>query len=497
MYDFPSYSILAALLAVIVLTYLRILRGISYTGGVPRVGPDGVLGYFLTALHYTFDAETIILKGRADFGNKPFVIPTLSGPVFLLGPEYLGVVRSSSDDVFNEPVAVSEDLQLPFTMDVHQMENPYQASVLRTDVNRAIPAFIPEILEESTLAMNETLCSSSGDNSVTLPVFDTMTHLIARISNRVIFGIELCRNPHFLHAIVRFAETITLIAPFIRWSPRIIQSPVYITLSSLLGGKKEPLSFIVPYLKKLKKELKSKAQDEPLIAEFLVRAAPPDESIGGIAMRLMNINFGSIHTSSIFITQALFELAQLPQQEIDDIREEVKAALESEGGWTKTALLKFKKIDSALREVGRVYGLMHFALPRVSMRGHDLPDGKRIPPGHRVAIDMKAVHFNPEIYIDPNRCDLFRFSKLRELEGNDSKYGFATVDSHYLPFGAGRHACAGRFFAAMELKIMLAHILLKYDLSFPPGISHRPANMQFNGAIIPDTKAQMVFTVRV
>jgi hypothetical protein len=48
----------------------------------------------------------------------------------------------------------------------------------------------------------------------------------------------------------------------------------------------------------------------------------------------------------------------------------------------------------------------------------------------------------------------------------------------------------------MELKIMLAHILLNYDIKFASGITNRPDNIMFNGAIIPDTKAQMVFSPR-
>lgn len=50
-----------------------------------------------------------------------------------------------------------------------------------------------------------------------------MTHLIARISNRVIFGEELCRNEKFLHAVVRFSETVPVIAPFLQWSHPIFR----------------------------------------------------------------------------------------------------------------------------------------------------------------------------------------------------------------------------------------------------------------------------------
>ena len=50
-----------------------------------------------------------------------------------------------------------------------------------------------------------------------------MTHLVARISNRVIFGLELCRDDEFLHSIVNFAEEVLPIAAFLRWSPLAIR----------------------------------------------------------------------------------------------------------------------------------------------------------------------------------------------------------------------------------------------------------------------------------
>jgi cytochrome P450 len=190
------------------------------------------------------------------------------------------------------------------------------------------------------------------------------------------------------------------------------------------------------------------------------------------------------------ITQTLFEIALLSQEDVESIRREVEEALESEGGWTKGALDKFYKLDSALREIGRCPGLMQVVLSRVAVVGCELEDGKYIPPGYRVAIDMKAIHFDPEIYPDPYRCDLFRFDKLRSSDPSDSKYSFSTIDATYLPFSAGRHACAGRWFASMELKLMLAHIILEYDISYPPGITTRPKNILFTSAGIHPSSGQ-------
>jgi hypothetical protein len=53
-------------------------------------------------------------------------------------------------------MTVDDDLQLPYTMDEYQLKNPYQAAVLRMGVNRALPSYIPEMLEETVLAMEDT-----------------------------------------------------------------------------------------------------------------------------------------------------------------------------------------------------------------------------------------------------------------------------------------------------------------------------------------------------
>lgn len=52
-------------------------------------------------------------------------------------------------------------------------------------------------------------------------------------------------------------------------------------------------------------------------------------------------------------------MALLSPEELESMRSEIKEALESENGWTKGAIDKMVKIDSALREVGRYYGLVH------------------------------------------------------------------------------------------------------------------------------------------
>lgn len=82
--------------------------------------------------------------------------------------------------------------------------------------------------------------------------------------------------------------------------------------------------------------------------------------------------------------------------------------------------------------------------------------------------------------------DPWRFYDLREVSNSPNKYQYVTPSTDYLAFGHGKHAwCVipfvrisafltpktcrtspGRFFAANEIKTMLAHIILRYDVKF-------------------------------
>ena len=52
----------------------------------------------------------------------------------------------------------------------------------------------------------------------------------------------------------------------------------------------------------------------------------------------------------------------------------------------------------------------------------------------------------------------------------------------------------GRFFAVNEVKVLLAFVLLKYDIKFKDGI--RPADTCFMGQPVPHTTAEVLFRRR-
>lgn len=121
-----------------------------------------------------------------------------------------------------------------------------------------------------------------------------------------------------------------------------------------------------------------------------------------------------------------------------------------------------------------------------------LDDGSVVPKDTTVYFDMYHAHRSSEVQhnTDTAAYDGFRFSKLRENEGSPNKYLAATTGPDNLPFGHGAHSCPGRFFAVAEMKIVLAHLLLNYDIRIKSG--ERPKTSYWGMAVVMDRNAKVL-----
>ena len=100
-----------------------------------------------------------------------------------------------------------------------------------------------------------------------------------------------------------------------------------------------------------------------------------------------------------------------------------------------------------------------FSIPRAA-READTVGGYDVEKGGVVTLASYVTHRHPDFWPDPDRFDPERFTPDRVKE----RHRFA-----YFPFGGGPRVCIGNNFAMMEMQLLLALIIQRFDLDLVQG----------------------------
>lgn len=191
----------------------------------------------------------------------------------------------------------------------------------------------------------------------------------------------------------------------------------------------------------------------------------------------------ALFTTTELFKQILIDIATHPEL-VEPLRQEIRNSL-SNHGLGLAALANMELLDSVMKESQRQVPPT-VGLERKVIRDTSLPDGTRLPRGTHIMVDSSDM-WSPKVHENPDVYDGYRFLKRRRA-GNKASQFVQSSQEHNV-FGGGRHICPGRFFASDELKLCLAHILLKYDLRLKDGSCSRP--VQFGVFVGVDPMAQL------
>lgn len=435
---------------------------------------------------------------------------TLAEDKVLLPHTATAWIVSQPDEVLGSKESQRESLQSEYTLSNHDVSRyPRHEHVIRTDLVRQLGNLTLDIMDELSIGFDETWGMDSKEWK-SIPLHDNMVRVIARTSNRVFVGAPLCRNDTYLTSASNYAGDIVVSATLISQVPvflRPLLAPI-ITIPNKLHWRqfRKHLDPVIEgrLAKDPEKEGGSRpndllqwsiqyARDQPFRDELTPRM---------LAGRLAVSNFAAIHTSSITISNTIFDLASSDpsKQYIQQLREEVETVLAEENGvWSKKALSRMHKTDSALRESMRLNSMSSISLIRrvMAKEGLTAPDGTHIPYGAEVATCSHGIHHDAANYTNPNEYDPLRYVRQRnDIDESDSKntqqhlrkanLAMVSTNEEFHSFGLGKHACPGRFFAANELKLLLAYMVMNYDIE---PLKERPGNTWVGTTMLPPTKA--------
>jgi len=429
-------------------------------------------------------------------------------------------ITDQADHILNANEMQREVLQSDYTfLDSTLARNPIHDLVIRRDLTRYLGVLIPDIEEELNVGVDE-LWGKDTEKWSEVVVFSTMLKIVARTSNRVFVGLPLCRNDDYLNNAGGFSQDIPISAALLRLIPRILKP--FLSWIPLLPNRwhlYKASRYLLPFIRGRISELDAakatgeKVQWNDFTGWYLKQVAdhpdPAERAPEKIVKRLMVVNFAAIHTSTFTATNVLFDLFSSPTaaEDVKELREEIETVLaENNGKWDKVAVAKLIKTDSALRESLRISTFMSHGMDRVVVdpKGVTMNDGLHLSQGTRIGTSTYSIHHDNSVYENASTYDAFRFSRVRaraakssETHGALNKEDLAkvleaknlstvTTSDTFLSFGHGRHACPGRFFAATEMKLLLAYIILNYDVK---PFDTRPANIFLAGSILPPMKA--------
>ncbi|KAL1838832.1 hypothetical protein VTJ49DRAFT_2189 [Mycothermus thermophilus] len=466
--------------------------------GVPLVGQD--LGSDEKRRQtYFANASGLYLEGYKKFKDSVWRIVTSNKfTVIVVPPKYLEELRKLPDDVVSFDDAIAQTMHAKYT------ELPTG--------NNLIPHTIKTSLTPSLVRLNPTI-SDEVDDSIRkeMPPCDDWTsvninqkllRIVALVSGRVFIGTELSRSEEYLDAAINYTVELmnarNAVEKVRSWMRPFVahRLPEVKALRERLAAADRFMRPVVAARQKMSDDEKPNDMLQWIMDGQIKFKQYTTEELARLQLAL---SFAAIHTTTLTATNVFYSLAAYPHY-TSELRDEIRTILaEHNGAFTSAALQAMKKLDSFIKETMRLYPPGEVTFTRKVNKPFQLSNGQLIPAGVLIEVPAGAISRDPEVFEKPDEFDPWRFSRMREqarAKGEvevAAQNQFVSVNPGVMTFGWGRHACPGRFFAANEIKMIVANFILSYDMRLPEGVTERYPNIVFGTQNIPDPTKELLF----
>jgi cytochrome P450 len=281
----------------------------------------------------------------------------------------------------------------------------------------------------------------------TVNILEFMRHLTMRIATKTLFGIDFSENGG------RFTSLLKQVfgnfgSPFVLGLPYDVPGFPYHKLLNNMVELDTTMRGII--------QQKRSGIDNGDVLSMLIQARDAESGVTLTDDELLG-HLGVIYaaghdTSANALTWTLFLLSQHPQVAADLV-DELDNVLHGEAP-TIEQLQQLPLLERVIKESMRVISPLPWNA-RVTSQDTTL-SGYDLPKGTEVFVSIYHTNRVPEIYSEPERFKPMRWETIQP-----SIY-------EYNPFSAGSRVCIGAGFAMMEIKIILAMLLMRYRLQLLP-----------------------------
>ncbi|PYH46905.1 cytochrome P450 [Aspergillus saccharolyticus JOP 1030-1] len=417
--------------------------------------------------------------------NQLFVMPSVNeGDEVLLPTKESNAILHAKETDFSFKAHILEFFQLTYTSWPLAFAEKYDfyVKLISKDLSETLktPAVAESLALEARACLSE-LWGEDTEHWVQVPLYAFMEKTAGRMinvlaigpghsddkallaalthcSNAIVFGANVIKAfPSFLHPIIG-----PIVGLVNRYFERVFHARLKPIIEKKIQDQKEASDSEV-----LKENLKSKGSLLDMLVQAGIRSKWPMElTTMWLAYRIFMINFPGVHTSGVSATSVLLDILSYSDDDLVGLLREEIVSIASDGSWNAEDLAKAGLLESAVKESLRLNGINAVSPTRkvVATNGVDLDNGLHLPFGTKVGIPQYALHRDSDLYPSPDQFNPFRFY-APNVPAEERRNDLITATSDtYVVFGHGRRQCPGRWIFAHIFKVLIAEMLLKYDI---------------------------------
>ncbi|KAI1760692.1 cytochrome P450 [Hypoxylon sp. FL1150] len=490
-----SFLFAAAVIVVLTYTWISSTNAIK---GLPEINPTGFFSSVAAKKFFTASGLSLITQARRLYPGQAFRVMTQMGERVILPYELIEEVRNQRRLHFGSAL-VDDGTFMGIVpgfqpLSILNRDNIFQAVTIR-HLTKVPAAMSRSLCDEADFIIPKVIGDSSDWHEMALsPAIHEIT---TKVATRVFLGKEFCRNDDWIRVTEGYTHSWAMGSSELHLWPRPLLMLVQYALpwcKSAIAQATEARQMLAPVIAERQRMIQAAVaagQEVPKFddaIEWLGEEAARRGLVCDAAMVgdfQLVLTMVAIHTTSDLLQQFIVDLAQHPET-LQQIRHEVVKQLQA-GGLTKESLHKMPLLDSAIKETQRLKPIQFLLLRRRAQEDIQFSNGLYLKKGTRTWIDTSRMR-DPAAYENPEEWDATRFLKLRSQPGRTNEAYLVSPGPDHFGFGYGIHACPGRFFAAHELKVIVCHLLVKYEWKLAPETDVKPFYLGETSLANPGTK---------
>ncbi|KAI0206355.1 cytochrome P450 [Astrocystis sublimbata] len=441
---------------------------------------------WVTRYRFYSSGWDIISKGCATVPSGLFTVVRPESNITIIPRKYVDELANLPEERLASSEATANDMMRDYTGATILLKRYIGHHAVNTKLTPQLHMLVEHIQEELEFTANEDpliITDEWSEHRLSPYIYK----LMAGITSRLFLGVPICRNKRWLELQLELVMAIFHTVLVLRNAPRFthpLLGAVIPARRRLKTCLQEIHDFLEPIIEErmatdakynTRGQMTSDQYEKPNdVMQWMMDIATDEEyTPDNLANRFVYTIMGSVRSVVEVVMNCVYELVQRPEY-IEPIREEMRQILAEDGGWGKRSAGRMLKTDSFIKEISRFYPPSAIAFRRLTKQKIVLRDGLVLPKDTYICVATTSP--SQDEVSNPTVFNGFRYyeERMAAHKVGASRYDYAATDSTHIGFGHGKNACPGRFAASLESKMLLAHIILQFDIKLPPSRTTRP-----------------------